>query len=332
MAALCSIALAGTAAASAANDAAKGKAALARRAEDMAANGRTVLPPYYVRAALAGGGETPAIRKAMEHEARAIAGKPAAARWTATAVAAQRMLTQVERQFVRDPNASTLDLLPPAERKRYKSLAWDANDYPGGAAGPHESDAIALDAALAAIRPERRANSTATAVVTRDEFTAEAAAYIDGQMRPVPAAPGHRLNRYALSSFERMRSDAKRDGVDLVILDADRAPQTAARNAAKAGNTYAVASFSSHMLGLAVDFKMGQGAQTFAEVSTRPFSNILAMRRSPVHKWLFLYGGRYGWGPYTHEPWHFEYNPPGFRHMFWADFKPNGNETDTIPR
>jgi hypothetical protein len=37
---------------------------------------------------------------------------------------------------------------------------------------------------------------------------------------------------------------------------------------------------------------------------------------SPVHKWLFVNGEQYGWYPYQNEPWHWEYNPPGFRELF----------------
>jgi len=44
------------------------------------------------------------------------------------------------------------------------------------------------------------------------------------------------------------------------------------------------------------------------------------MRQSPVHKWLFLRGGAYGWYPYQHEPWHWEYNPSGFRATFFSNW------------
>ena len=87
------------------------------------------------------------------------------------------------------------------------------------------------------------------------------------------------------------------------------------------GNPNAVASFSSHSLGLAIDFKMSHREDfKVTEAATRPMSEIVRMRESPVHKWLLLRGEEFGWYPYQNEPWHWEYNPPGFREIFWAEF------------
>jgi hypothetical protein len=245
---------------------------------------------------------------------------PAAARNAARDVQARALLKTVERAFILDPNATTLDLLPEPLRTRYKSFQWDENDYPGGPEGPREDEAIALDAALSRIRPERRANSTPMAVVTKPQFNEDVWKYIEGQERAIPGQEQRKLNRYAQASFIQMRDAAKKDGVDLFVLSANRDPAVAARNAERTANPFAVASFSSHMLGLAMDLRMSQGAQKYAEASTRPMTNIIAMRSSPVHKWLFVHGAPYGWFPYTHEPWHWEYNPPGFRARFWKDY------------
>jgi len=111
------------------------------------------------------------------------------------------------------------------------------------------------------------------------------------------------------------------EGVDLVILSGHRNPATARRNAARAGNSNAVASFSSHSLGLAIDFEMSHRDDIeFKEITTRPMSELVRMRESPVHKWLVLRGDDFGWYPYQNEPWHWEYNPPGFHEIFWAEF------------
>jgi len=257
---------------------------------------------------------------------------PEPARNTRRDVAARALLRAVERAFIRDPGASTLDLLPSPLREKYKDFAWDENDYPGGPAGPHEDEAMALDAALARIRPERRANSTPTAVVTKPQFNEETWKYIQSQLRPIPGQEQRKLNRYAVASFVAMREAAKKDGVEIFILSANRDPAVAARNAERTGNPFAVASFSSHILGLAMDLRMSQGSQQYDEASTRPMSNIIAMRSSPVHKWIFVHGAEYGWFPYTHEPWHWEYNPSGFRPRYWQDF-PGGipPEPETAP-
>jgi hypothetical protein len=78
------------------------------------------------------------------------------------------------------------------------------------------------------------------------------------------------------------------------------------------------------MLGLAVDLQMsvksGVGKitqdQRSLEMTTVPMQNVVDMRKSPVHKWMFVNGEDYGWYPYQNEPWHWEYNPPGFRELF----------------
>jgi hypothetical protein len=51
-------------------------------------------------------------------------------------------------------------------------------------------------------------------------------------------------------------------------------------------------------------------------MSTRSMPNIVRMYRSPVYKWMALHGREHGWFPYRREPWHWEYNPPGFRERF----------------
>ncbi|MEO8377509.1 MAG: hypothetical protein ABI579_07545, partial [Candidatus Sumerlaeota bacterium] len=57
------------------------------------------------------------------------------------------------------------------------------------------------------------------------------------------------------------------------------------------------------------------------EITTKPMSEVVRMRESPVHKWLFLRADQFGWYPYQNEPWHWEYNPnPEFRDLFWKDF------------
>jgi LAS superfamily LD-carboxypeptidase LdcB len=159
-------------------------------------------------------------------------------------------------------------------------------------------------------------------VVLREEFNDEVWKFIESELRPIPGQTERRLNRHALEEFTRMRDAARRDGITLLVLSSDRTPQRAAEGAARASNPYAVASFSSHTLGLAIDFRMSHGDQTFRETTTRPMQNIVDMRRSPVHKWLFLRGAQYGWFPYQHEPWHWEFNPEGFRERYWEGYTP----------
>ena len=106
--------------------------------------------------------------------------------------------------------------------------------------------------------------------------------------------------------------------------------EVARRNAVRAGNPNAVASFSSHSLGLAIDFKLSHGDLKVDETTTRPMAEVVRMRESPVHKWLVLRGEEFGWYPYQNEPWHWEFNPPGFREIYWADFPGGAPEREII--
>ncbi len=230
------------------------------------------------------------------------------------------LLRAIELKFINDPKTSGLDVLGPELSKYFREFDWQENDFPGGPEGTNEQFADVMVDALDLIRPERRANSTRDAVVLRAEATESAWDYITNQWVSVPDQERWKLNRHALESFVRMREQAKADGVDLIILSSHRSPQTAQRNAARSGNPNAVASFSSHSLGLAIDFKMSYGDWKVDETTTRPMAEVVRMRESPVHKWLFLRGEEFGWYPYQNEPWHWEYNPPGFREIYWADF------------
>src|SRR5262249_52454886 len=152
---------------------------------------------------------------------------------------------------------------------------------------------------MSGVRPERRANSGADAVVTQSQFNSSARirSFISAHLQPVPAfsaAPagsttiptqpaGKQLLHHAMTSFLAMRNAALADGVALAITDGYRDAATAAANAAASGNPAAVASYSSHSLGLAMDLIMSTGSQHFQETTTVPMQNVVDMRTSPVH-------------------------------------------------
>ncbi len=276
-----------------------------QRAVQMARAGETRVPGSYIRKALDSG------KARMMPETL----------YQSVDDAAREALRTAENAFILDPEMSVLDTLPSSRADFYRNLPWGREDYPGAEEGPHEADALKMAEELSVVRPQRRANSTDNAVIRESEFVGDAVDYVLRQLESVPGQKEHKLNRQARASFILMRSAAKKDGVDLVIIDADRSAQTAARNATARANSYATARFSSHILGLAIDFKLSHGSFKVPEVTTRPMSTVVDMRKSPVHKWLFVRGDKFGWYPYQHEPWHWEYNPPGFRERFWAGFK-----------
>ena len=242
-----------------------------------------------------------------------------------------KLLRALELKFIHDPKVSGLDILGPELSQHFRKFDWQENDFPGGPEGPNEQLADIMVDALDLVAPERRANSTRDAVVLRAEATEPAWDYITNQWVAVPGQESWKLNRHARESFVRMREQAKLDGVDLIISSSHRNPLVAQRNAARANNPNAVASFSSHSLGLAIDFKMShREAFTVREAATRPMAELVRMRESPVHKWLLLRGEEFGWYPYQNEPWHWEFNPPGFREIYWADFPGGAPERGII--
>ncbi len=277
---------------------------------DLARTGETRLHPEYIWAALKDREQDADVKAAFE---RALAQDTPESRFA--------LLRALELKFVHDPTTSALDILGPELSQHFRSFEWQENDFPGAPEGPNEQFADVMVDVLDLVRPERRANSTRDAVVLREEATDAVWEYMTSQWVPVPGQERWMLNRRAKDSFVRMREQAKAEGVDLVILSAHRRRQTAEANAARAANPNAVASFSSHSLGLAIDFDMSHREDIkFRGLSTRPMSELVRMRESPVHKWLMLRGEEFGWYPYQNEPWHWEYNPPGFRDLFWADF------------
>jgi len=239
-----------------------------------------------------------------------------------------------ETQFILRSDMSSLDLLPYYQVHRYKDFKWHQLDYIGGPKGPNERRARDMVNALDAIRPERRPHTGDTAVLTQKQYTYSIRQYIVSQLQPIPDFPsgsgytqpkGEKVNQFALQDFLRMREAALQDGVPIIVRDSYRSPEVAAQNAVRAGNRNAVARFSAHMLGLAMDlnmsYKIGSESRKFSETSTKPMQNVVDMRESPVHKWLFLRGQQYGWYPFQQEPWHWEYNPPGFHQKFLSNLK-----------
>ncbi len=252
--------------------------------------------------------------------------------------AAQELVKFLEQQFINDPKASTLDFL--ARGQDYRNRKWDRLDYPGHAegeaAGPNEGEATRMMRDLRAIEAERRPNSGTTAVVDETEFNSDAQLqkYIVKQLQQVPditagagnggkaiSQSGQRLNASALADFLLMRQAASTDGVDLIIRDGYRTPATTKAHGAGQNPQALAQGLSSHNLGLAMDLTLSHGRQQYQETTTRPMQNVVDMHESPAHKWMFLHGPDYGWFPWHNEPWHWEYNPDGFRDKFHTDYQ-----------
>jgi LAS superfamily LD-carboxypeptidase LdcB len=288
--------------------------------------GLTLLRRDDIRAALTARAGNPELSRGFDGSVEVISAFEGATRENEYRAQAVGLVKMLEDMFIHDASRSTIDLLPPARAAHYRGITWGRLDYPGHApeeeAGAQEGEAIAMAAEIARLRPERRPNLGADAVITQSQMTDAKRRRIRDNVREVDGQNGARLFDEAATAFERMARIAAFDNVELRILSSWRDPAVAAANAAASGNRMAVAAFSSHSLGLAVDIAMSGGGQHFTEMTTRPMSNVAAMRSSAAHKWMVLRAERFGWFPYGHEPWHWEYNPPGFRDRFLAIVDP----------
>ena len=187
---------------------------------------------------------------------------------------------------------------------------WSREYFPGNkdAQGREAAGLLAeeLFRAMATVVPERRVPSLI--------------AYHDPVVVEVPGQTQHRLFADARDAFVRMRDAAGADGVHLVITSSWRSRKKQTALSSKQPNPKAVAKGkSAHMYGLAVDLRLSVAGLPVVEGNTRTpekMANVVRMYRSPVYKWMALRGREFGWYPYRREPWHWEYNPPGFKARF----------------
>lgn len=221
--------------------------------------------------------------------------------------------------WIRSTSHSALELIADeAQRRRFlHEIDWSREYFPSNldaqgkpAAGRRAEE---LFAAMAKVVPERRVPQHFAPAGIRYHDVTRAVVKVPGQ-------PDFRLFPEACAAFVRLREAAAADGVQLRILSSWRslAQQQAARK--QQPNPKAVArGVSAHMYGLAVDLNLKVPGLSIDNRATRAddkMANIVRMYRSPIYKWLALNGSRFGWFPYRNEPWHWEYNPPGFKARF----------------
>lgn len=265
--------------------------------------------------------------------------------------------------FVHDVSRSTLELLPDPARTRFEGADWGWLDFPGNKSkqikkmsageldryhrdahielhrdgtvfvGTRRDEAKDLFDALAKVRPgggERRVNQGPTAVLTKQQWLRDPDAlddYITAQLAPLPGqgkARNRMMHTVAAEAFGELRTAARADGVVLSVRSAFRERDVAERNAARSGNPKAVAAFSAHCLGLAMDLalwvpELSSTGEPWTEMSTGDFRNVVRMLYAPAYKWMYTEGAAFGFYMYRNEPWHWEYNPPGFQERFYGE-------------
>jgi hypothetical protein len=212
--------------------------------------------------------------------------------------------------------------------RQFRTFSWDRRDFPGDSEGsprrgPNEDVARDMQEAFAHVWRERRVVQGRTAVVEqrRDRLTDQQILQIQSTVDPVRGQGRHRLQPEAARSFEQMAEAAARDGVQLRIGGSPqpRLLEMARQSAELNPNRRAVAAgVSAHVLGLAVDLDLIPGRRE--NFSTLPMQEVVNRTTTAAHKWMLIHGRTYGWFPYRAEPWHFEYNPEGYREHFRATF------------
>lgn len=122
------------------------------------------------------------------------------------------------------------------------------------------------------------------------------------------------LHRLAAKALQAMIQAARSDGIAKPLLEVVSGFRSIASqerlwkiglkkhgSAKEARKWIAPPGGSAHHSGRAVDLWMGLG------IGKR---NAKAMRSKPVYKWMVVNAKRFGFYPYSREPWHWEYNPP----------------------
>ena len=231
--------------------------------------------------------------------------------WLTSDDAARRASAASVRSWILATGRSAIELLPDASRRKHflTEVNWQHQDFPKkGKTQTAETES--LFNAMERVVSERRANTSSTGIRYHN---------VDAVVAAVPGNGSVKLFPEAKDAFVRMRDAANADGVALTILSAFRSAATQDR--IKAGNkdgTAVAQGTSSHTYGLAIDLALTVPDLRLAEISTASMTNMVAMYRSPVYKWMALNGRRFGWFPYRREPWHWEYNPEGFKARFEA--------------
>lgn len=216
--------------------------------------------------------------------------------------------------WIRSTDRSAIELVADERLRRHllQEIDWSREYFPGNLDAQNQRasgrPAEELFNTMARVTPERR---VPTGVRYHD---------VTGVVTSVPGQSDQKLFPEARDAFVRMRDAAAADGVRLEIISSWRsvARQQAARS--RQANPNAVApGISAHNYGLAIDLNMRVPGLSLVNISTRArdrMANMVRMYRSPNYKWLALNGSRFGWFPYKREPWHWEYNPPGFKERF----------------
>lgn len=136
-----------------------------------------------------------------------------------------------------------------------------------------------------------------------------------------------RLHRLAAQAWTAMVDAARADGIASPLLSPVSGYRSSALQAQlwkRAQDRYgsdeearkwvAPPGTSAHESGRAIDLHLGTATDS---------RNVARQRQSRAHAWLVANAERFGFYPYDHEPWHWEYNPPATARV---QYEPIGHE------
>jgi hypothetical protein len=237
----------------------------------------------------------------------------------------------IELEFIKSPRHSLLELLGPGRKEYWESVDWGQGDFVGDG-GKHSGRAAAMFAEIATIRSERRPHRGDDRITDRTSISQSEWEHLLEPKTVSVLGTGVALNQGVrrihhprmmpepAQALQQMKTAAALDGIPLEAESIFRSSDEALRGAGGRNNSAAVAAMSSHLLGGTIDFTLGPSRLPFSvsqETSTSDMHRyVFEYYYSPVAKWLFLYSEEYGFHIFRNEPWHFEYNPEGYRERF----------------
>jgi hypothetical protein len=202
------------------------------------------------------------------------------------------------------------------QRNHFLTMNWSPVRYPGNPGNTTPAENLFNE--LARLVPERRVPNLVQ-FIDIDHLVVD----VPNSSCPACVATQHpvacKLLPVARDKFVEMRAaaNATQPGVVLRLGSAWRCAAAQQRLGAAQPNRAAVAgNRSAHRYGLAIDLHLSVTGLQLTEITTEPMAHLVEMYKSPVYKWMFLHAAEFGWFPYRREPWHWEYNPPGFPEGF----------------
>lgn len=238
--------------------------------------------------------------------ARALAADDDARSWLDADADGRAALDASVASWIAATDRSGIELIADADKRKHflEEVDWSKQHFKKRGKNIKESEALFNE--MAKVVPERR-------VPTGIKYH-----NVDAIVETVPDTT-RKLFPEAKDAFVRMRDAAKAAGLKLKLGSSWRSEekQQEIRDANPGADASVAMGTSAHTYGLAVDLHLSVPGLALTN-TTKSMAKLVALYRSPIYKWLALHAREFGFFPYRREPWHWEYNPPGFKERFEA--------------